>query len=309
MRVAVSGATGTIGRALADALTSRGDEVTPLSRSTNWKEPKAEPPPLDALRGCDAVVHLLGEQIAQRWNDAAKREIRDSRILSTRNLVTALGELQEGERPGVLISQSGAGAYGHRDDERIDESGPTGEDFLAQLSADWEAEARRAEELGVRVVVNRTGMVLSPSGGALAKMLPFFKAGIGGPVAGGKQYVPWVHLDDVVGAILFELDTDAVSGPVNLTAPEPATNKELSKALGRVLHRPAFAPVPALAVKALYGEMADIVITGQRAVPARLTELGYRFKQPELEPALEDIAGSRARRARGSATGSTRAGS
>jgi uncharacterized protein len=175
MRVAVTGATGTIGRALVAALTARGDEVTELSRSTNWPQPKATPPPLDALRGRDAVVHLLGEQIAQRWSDDAKREIRDSRILSTRNLVNALGELPEGERPGVLISQSGAGWYGHRGDERLDESAPAGDDFIARLSVDWEDEAQRAEELGVRVVINRTGMVLSESG-ALAKMLPFFKA-------------------------------------------------------------------------------------------------------------------------------------
>jgi uncharacterized protein len=305
MRVAVTGATGTIGRALVSALRERGDDVTALSRddrrakeilgvnSEEWKDPKSEPAPADALRGRDAVVHLLGEQIAQRWSDEAKREIRDSRVLSTRNLVDGLAELPEGERPRVLVSQSGAGWYGHRGDERLDESAPAGDDFLAQLSVDWEAEARRAEELGVRVVVNRTGMVLSETGGALEKMLPFFKAGVGGPVAGGRQYVPWVHLDDVVGAILFELDTEAVSGPANLTAPEPATNRELSKALGRALRRPAVAPVPALAVKALYGKMAEIVTTGQRAIPARLTELGYRFHQPDLEEALRDATGSR----------------
>ena len=292
MRITVTGATGTIGGALVTELVGRGDEVTELSRSSNWPEPKSELPPAELLRGRDGVVHLLGEQIAQRWSDDAKREIRDSRILSTRNLVDAIGELPEAERPRVLISQSGAGWYGHRGDERLDESHPAGDDSLAQLSADWEAEARRAEELGMRVVVNRTGMVLSPSGGALEKMLPFFKLGVGGPVAGGRQYVPWVHLDDVVGAILFELDTDSASGPVNVTAPEPATNKELSKALGHVLRRPAFAPVPALAVRALYGEMAEIVTTGQRAVPARLTELGYRFRQPELEQALRDATGS-----------------
>jgi uncharacterized protein (TIGR01777 family) len=310
MRVAVTGATGTIGSALVTALRTRGDDVTALSRdaerakralsggdgaldAATWADPKSSPPPAEALAGRDAVVQLLGEQIAQRWTGDAKREIRDSRILSTRNLVNALAELHEDERPGVLVSQSGAGRYGHRGDERLDESAPAGDDFLARLSADWEAEAQRAGELGVRVVVNRTGMVLSESGGALEKMLPFFKAGIGGPVAGGRQYVPWIHLDDVVGAILFELDTEAASGPVNLTAPEPATNKELSKALGRVLRRPAFAPVPALAVRALYGEMAEIVTTGQRAVPARLTELGYRFRQPELEQALRDATGSR----------------
>jgi len=305
MRVAVTGATGTIGRALVGALRERGDDVTALSRddrraqeilgvnSEEWKDPKSAPAPGDALRGRDAVVHLLGEQIAQRWSDDAKREIRDSRVLSTRNLVSALAELPESERPRVLVSQSGAGRYGHRGGERLDESAPAGDDFLAQLSADWEAAALRAGELGVRVVVNRTGMVLSESGGALEKMLPFFKAGIGGPVAGGRQYVPWVHLDDVVGAILFELDTEAASGPANLTAPEPATNKELSKALGRALRRPAVAPIPALAVKALYGQMAEIVTTGQRAVPARLTELGYRFQQPDLEEALREATGSR----------------
>jgi uncharacterized protein len=291
MRVAVSGATGLIGRALVTALSARGDEVTELSRSTNWPDPKAAGPPPDAVGGRDAVVHLAGEPIAQRWSDDARREIRESRILSTRNLVSALAELPEAERPGVLVSGSGAGWYGHRGDERLDESAPAGDDFLAQLSAGWEAEARRAEALGVRVVLNRTGVVLSESGGALAKMLPFFKAGIGGPVAGGKQYVPWIHLDDVVGAILFELDTPAARGPVNVTAPEPATNRELSKALGRALKRPAFAPVPALAVKALYGQMAEIVITGQRAIPARLTELGYDFKQPDLDAALRDATG------------------
>ena len=295
MRVAVTGATGTLGSALAGALKSRGDAVTPLSRSTNWKQPKTDPPPADTLRGCDAVVNLLGEQIAQRWSDAAKREIRDSRVLSTRNLVSALRELPEGERPKVLVSQSGVGWYGFRGDERLDESAPAGDDFIAQLSVEWEEEARRAEELGVRVVVNRTGMVLSDSGGALEKMLPFFKAGIGGPVAGGRQYIPWVHLDDVVGAILFELDTEAASGPINLTAPEPVTNRDFSKALGRALRRPAFAPVPALAVRALYGEMANIVTTGQRAVPARLEELGYRHRRPDLEAALRDATGSRRR--------------
>jgi uncharacterized protein len=304
MRVAVTGATGMIGSAVVRALVERGDEVTALSRNAEraaevlgvpaetWADPEAERPPLDALRGRDAVVHLLGEVIAQRWSDEAKREIRDSRVLSTRNLVAALGELAAEERPRVLVSGSGAGWYGQRGDERLDESvAEPGDDFLAQLSHDWEAEARAAEELGVRVVLSRTGVVLSDSGGALEKMLPFFKAGIGGPVAGGRQYVPWVHRDDVVGATMFALDNEAVRGPVNVTAPEPVTNRELSRTLGRVLRRPAFAPVPALAVKALYGDMAQIVTTGQRAVPARLTELGYSFRQPDLEPALRDATG------------------
>ena len=304
MRVAVSGATGLIGSAVVRALVQRGDEVTALSRNAErasatldvaaetWADPKADRPPLDALSGHDGVVHLLGEVIAQRWSDETKREIRDSRVLSTRNLVAGLAGLAEEERPGVLVSGSGAGWYGQRGDERLDESAPEpGDDFLAQLSKDWEAEARHAEELGVRVVLHRTGVVLSESGGALEKMLPFFKAGIGGPVAGGRQFVPWVHVDDVVGATIFALENEELRGPVNVTAPEPVTNRELSKTLGRVLRRPAFAPVPALAVKTLYGDMAQIVTTGQRAVPGRLTELGYAFRQPDLESALRDATG------------------
>lgn len=303
MRVAVTGATGTLGRALAGRLRERGDEVTALSRdaerasaslgvpAAEWKDPKTEQPPAEALRGHDAVVHLLGETIAQRWNDEVKLELRDSRVLATRNLVAALRALPDAERPRVLVSQSATGIYGPRGDERLDEGAPAGADFLGGLVAAWEAEARAAEELGMRVVLTRTGVVLSESGGALEKMLPFFKLGIGGPVAGGRQYVPWVHQDDVIGAMLFALDTEAARGPLNVTAPEPATNKELSRALGRVLRRPAFAPVPALAVKTLYGEMATIVTTGQRAVPARLSELGYDFRRPDLEGALRDATG------------------
>lgn len=296
MRVAVTGATGTIGRALVGELVQRGDEVTALSRNPSqaaldvrtfeWRDPKGERPPAEALSGRDAVVHLLGETIAQRWSDEAKREIRDSRVLATRNLVAALAELPEGERPGSLVSQSAAGWYGPRGDERLGEDEPAGTDWLAGVVRDWEAEARRAA--GLRVVLTRTGVVLSSGAGALAKMLPFFKLGIGGPVAGGQQYVPWVHIDDVVGVMAFSLAAQC-SGPVNLTAPEPVTNREFSRTLGRVLHRPAFAPVPGLAVKVLYGEMASIVTTGQRAVPRRLLEFGYDFRRPDLEEALRSV--------------------
>ena len=299
MRVTVTGATGTIGRDLVAELVQRGDEVTALSRdpaaadlgveTLGWPDPKRERPPAGAFHGRDAVVNLLGETLAQRWSDEAKREIRESRVLATRNLVAALATLPEGERPRTLVSQSAAGWYGPRGDESLDEDQPAGDDFLAGVVRDWEAEARKAP--GMRVVLTRTGVVLSPRGGALEKMMPFFKLGIGGPVAGGKQYVPWVHMDDVVGAILFCLDSEAASGPVNVTAPEPVTNREFSRTLGRVLRRPAFAPVPGLAVKALYGEMATIVTTGQRAVPQRLTELGYEFRRPDLEAALRDATG------------------
>jgi uncharacterized protein (TIGR01777 family) len=290
LKVVVTGATGTIGRAVVAALRERGDEVVALSRDADrarsalgvdalqWRNPKVDAPPAEAFEGAGGVIHLLGEPVSQRWTAAAKIEIRDSRVLATRQLVAALPE-------GVtLVSQSATGLYGPRGDEAVDESAPAASgDFLAEVVRDWEAEAARAPG---RVVCARTGVVLSPDGGALEKMLPFFKLGIGGPVAGGKQYVPWVHLDDVVGALLFCLDTPEASGPVNVTAPEPATNKELSQALGRALHRPAFAPVPALAVKTLYGEMASIVTTGARVVPARLEELGYRFAQPDLDEAI-----------------------
>jgi uncharacterized protein (TIGR01777 family) len=298
VQLTVTGATGTIGGALVRELRERGDEVTALSRDADrassalgvpavtWADPRAEAPPLDALRGRDAVVHLLGETVAQRWSDEARREIRDSRVLSTRRLVAALAELPEGERPRVLVSQSATGYYGVRGDERLDEQEPPGSDFLAGVVRDWEAEARQAEELGMRVVMTRTGVVLSAGSGALAKMLPFFKLGIGGPVAGGRQYVSWVHLDDVVGAMAFCLRSEQAPGPVNLTAPEPVTNRELSRTLGRVLRRPAFAPVPALAVRTLYGEMAMVVTTGQRVIPARLQALGYDFRRPQLEDAL-----------------------
>jgi uncharacterized protein (TIGR01777 family) len=305
MRVTVTGATGMLGRPLVDELLDRGDEVTVLTRDAAktdrlfggranaeaWTDPKHEQPPQSALSSRDGVIHLLGEPVAQRWTDDARREIRDSRVLATRNLVAGLREIPDGERPGVLVSQSASGFYGPRGDEPVTEDEPAGDDFLAQVCADWEAEAKAAGDLGMRVALTRTGVVLSESGGALEKMLPPFKLGVGGPVAGGRQYMPWIHTDDVVGALIFCLDHDGAAGPLNLAAPEPATNSELSKALGRVLHRPTFAPVPGLAVKALYGDMAQIVTTGVRAVPARLLELGYEFREPQLEHALQLATG------------------
>jgi hypothetical protein len=289
MRVAITGATGMIGGMIADALRARGDDVTVLSRSTNWPAPKEQPAPAEALSGRDAVVHLLGENIDQRWSDSAKTEIRDSRVLGTRNLVAGLRALPEAERPGVLVSQSGVGYYGARGDEEVTEEQPAGDDFLARVCAEWEAEALAASDLGVRVVVPRTGVVLARSGGALSRMLPFFKAGLGGPIAGGRQYMPWVHQDDLPGVVLFALDTPALTGPVNLTAPNPVTNKELARTLGHVLHRPAIAPVPAPMMKLLYGERALFVITGQRAVPAKLSQAGYPFRHTDLEEALRDV--------------------
>lgn len=304
-RVVVTGGTGGIGQALSGALLKRGDQVVALSRDEArarrvlgegieveaWSDPTGSSPPRQALAGADAVVHLLGEPVAQRWTEEAKARIRDSRVLSTRQLVAGLRELADDERPAVLISQSATGYYGPRDARELDEEAPPGDDFLAHVVTSWEGEAREAEPL-MRVVRTRTGVVLSPSGGALAQMLPVFRLGIGGPVAGGKQYVPWVHLDDVVAAFLFAIEQRDAAGPVNVTAPHPVTNAELSHALGRALHRPAILPVPALALKVLYGDMAQLVTTGQRVIPRRLEQLGFHFGHPEVESALRDVLAS-----------------
>jgi uncharacterized protein len=303
--IVVTGATGTIGGAVCRALRERGDEVVVLSRDPEraeavfehdvtafpWHEPTSTPPPAEAIAGADAVIHLLGEPIAQRWSEAARRRIRDSRVLSTRMLVATLREIPDDERPSVLVSQSATGYYGPADGRALDEQAPAGSDFLAHVVAEWENEALAAAD-ATRVVLARTGVVLSPSGGALAKMLPPFRLGIGGPVAGGRQYVSWIHLDDEVAALLFCVDHAEAHGPINLTAPNPVDNAELSRGLGRALHRPAVLPVPGFALALLYGEMGKIVTTGQRVIPRRLLEFGFEFRQPAVEPALQDVLGN-----------------
>jgi uncharacterized protein (TIGR01777 family) len=271
MRITITGASGLIGRRLTNALEQRGDEVTPLSLRT---EPDLKP----KLEGRDAVVHLAGEPVAQRWTDAARRRIRESREQGTRRLVDAL----KGTGVKALISASAVGYYGPRGDEKLDEDAPPGDDFLAQVCVAWEREAARAEQ---RVVIVRTGVLLDRNGGALEKMLLPFKLGAGGPIAGGDQYMPWIHIDDVVGIYLAAIDNEW-TGPINATAPEPVTNKEFGKALGKALHRPAVLPTPGAAIRLLYGDMAVIVTEGQRAVPRRALELGYAFRYPELDAAL-----------------------
>ena len=229
-------------------------------------------------------MHLAGENVAQRWSGDAKRRIRASREHGTRNLVAGLRAAPQ--RPKALVSSSAVGYYGPHGDEPLPEDTPPGDDFLAEVCVVWEREAERAAELGVRVVRVRTGVVLDKGGGALGKMLPFFKAGVGGPVASGDQHMPWVHAEDLVGIYLRALDDDSWTGAVNATAPRPVTNRDFSKALGRALHRPALAPIPAFAIRLLYGEMAEIVTKGQNAVPQRTRELGYRHFHPDLDEAL-----------------------
>jgi hypothetical protein len=300
MKVTLTGATGLIGTKLVRALTARGDDVTVLSRNPGratdalevraapW-DPLAGPAPAAALAGRDAVVHLAGEPVAQRWTDEAKRAIRESREVGTRNLVAGLAQVDP--RPGVLVSTSAVGYYGKHGEELVPESTPAGKDFLAGVCVAWEREAAAAAELGMRVATIRTGVVLAKEGGALGTMLPFFKTGAGGPVAGGRQYMPWIHVDDIVGLYLRALDDTSWSGAYNGSAPTPVSNREFSKALGRALRRPAVAPVPGLAVKLLYGQMAEIVTDGQRAVPARPLEAGYAFRHPQLDAALKSALG------------------
>jgi uncharacterized protein len=298
-RIVVTGATGTIGRQLVNALVARGDSVIALTRNPDaaraklpagvelhqWADPTHQAPPTVALTAADAVINLLGEPISQRWTSDAKQRIRDSRVNATRNLVQAILGVPADNRPGTFVSQSATGYYGPREAPAVDESAEPGSDWLAQVVVAWEGEALAASAQ-LRVAVTRTGVVLAPDGGALEKMLPFFKAGIGGPVAGGDQWLPWIHLDDVVGGLIACLDNDQASGPVNLVGPSSATNAEFSTALGKAIKRPAILPVPGFALKALYGQMAFIVTTGQPVTPAALTQLGYQFRYPELAAAL-----------------------
>jgi len=301
MRIAITGATGLIGARIVDALLARGDEVTVLSRDPlRAREALGDveahawgaldgPAPAAALNGRDAVVHLAGEPVAQRWNDEALRRIRDSREIGTRNLVEGIRAADP--RPRTLVSASGVDYYGRRGDQPLPETTPAGDDFLAQVCVAWEREAQAAAELGLRVVNVRTAVVLDAGGGALGKMLPFFRLGIGGPVAGGGQYLPWIHADDIVGVYLRALDDESWTGPINAAAPEAPTNGEFSRALGRALHRPAIAPIPAFGVRALYGDMAEIVTNGHRVVPAKLQADGYEYRHPDLDEALKDTLG------------------
>jgi uncharacterized protein (TIGR01777 family) len=294
MNVTLTGATGLIGTRLVRALADRGDAVTVLSRAPDraraalgvdavgW-DAMTGPAPAAALAGRDAVVHLAGEPIAQRWSGDARRRIHDSRETGTRNLVAGIAAAEP--RPAALVSASGVGVYGPRGDEMLAEDAPAGDDFVARVCVAWEREARAATALGVRVATLRTGVVLDRGGGALAKMLPFFKAGVGGPVAGGRQYLAWIGVEDLVGLYLAAIERPW-DGPFNATAPEPVTNRDFSRALGRALRRPAIAPVPAFAIRLLYGDMAEIVTEGQRAVPRHALAEGFAFRRADLDDAL-----------------------
>ena len=297
-RALVTGATGMVGRALAAQL---GREVVATTRS-GPKEAKLErvaevvtwdgTSPLDAaaLRDVEVVFHLAGEPVVEgRWNDAKKERILRSRIGSTRALVQSIADMDPQARPRVLICASAVGFYGSRGDELLTETSAPGAGFLADVCREWEAEAARARALGVRVVSVRIGIVLSTAGGALAKMLPIFRAGVGGRLGDGRQWMPWIHIDDLVGILRFAAASDELEGPVDASAPDIVNNAAFTRALGKALHRPAMLAAPAFALRVALGEAASVVLASQRVAPARALEAGYRFAHPKLGEALADL--------------------
>ena len=296
----VTGASGFIGSALCDALLARGDSVVGLSRdpqrarNTNpnvvWHawQPNLERPAANAFDRVDGVVNLIGERIDQRWTDEAKHRIVESRRTATHNLVQAIASLKR--KPRVLVSQAAIGYYGDRGEAIVDESAAPGKGFDSEVVRDWEKAAHEVENSGVRLVVVRTGHVLDPRGGLLDRMLPPFKLGVGGPLAGGEQYVSWIHIDDEIGILLWALDQEKVSGTINATAPNPVTNRELSQALGRALGRPAVVPVPGITLDLMFGrEFGAVLRGGQRVMPRRALDLGYKFRHAEIDEALKSL--------------------
>ncbi|TMB20977.1 MAG: TIGR01777 family protein [Deltaproteobacteria bacterium] len=287
MRVLVTGGTGFIGAALCHALTGAGHAVTVVTRdpahiaaaAIGWERVSA------AVRETDALVNLAGEPLgSRRWSVRQKELIRQSRVLATRTLVDAIAGAEP--RPRVLVNASAVGYYGPRDDEPLDESAGPGAGFLADVCRAWEQEALRAEDLGLRVVRLRLGVVLAADGGALARMLPPFRAFVGGPIGSGRQWMSWIHRDDVTGIVVDALANDGYHGPVNATAPQPVTNRDFAKLLGRTLARPVWLPTPAFALRLALGEMAELLLSGQRVLPGIAERLAYQWRYPELSGAL-----------------------
>ena len=296
LKIAITGASGLIGRRLLKSLSSDGHTIHVLSRhaGTNmpgnvkvfaWDPPKGEPPS-DAFRDVDAVVHLAGEPVAQRWTDAAKLRIRESREIGTRNLVSAMSKLSR--PPATLVCSSATGYYGGRGDETLTEKSAPGAGFLPDVCKAWESEAVKAETAGVRVVRIRTGIALDSRGGALAKMLPPFKMGVGGKIGSGAQWMSWIHLDDLIGIYRTALEKP-VPAVLNGVAPNPVTNSDFTRELASALHRPAIFPVPVFGLKLLFGEMSEMLVESQRVLPKAAEEAGYHFRFPQLSGALADI--------------------
>ena len=300
MKVFVCGGSGFVGTRLTAYLLEQGHEVVALGTSktsriaeeSNYRYISADASEVGdwqaELADVDAVVNLAGKNIFNRWTDSYKKSIYDSRVLTTRNIVDGLPD----SKPVLLCSTSAVGFYGNRGDEKLDENSTAGEGFLATVGQDWEKEALQAEQKGHRVALMRFGIVLGKGGGAMAKMLPAFKMMVGGPLGDGRQWFPWIHMDDVIGAIDFIFKNKQMQGPINFTAPNPVQNREMAKTLGRVLLRPAFMPTPAFMIRLAMGELGDTLLDSQRAVPGRLLQNGYSFQYPDLEPALRQIVAS-----------------
>jgi len=294
-KIILSGASGMLGSALRDALASRNQPILTLVRrpptspaELQWN-PAADPAitNLDALENVSAAIHLSGSNVAaHRWTPAFKREITDSRVQSTHALSTTLAALRN--PPQTLLVASAAGIYGNRNDQLLDETSALGSGFLAQVCQDWEAAAQPAVQAGIRVVHLRFGVVIGPGQGALGKMLPIFRLGLGGPLGSGRQWMNWISLADAVSAILFLLETPAIEGPVNLTSPSPVTNAQFTRALAHAIHRPAFLPAPAFALRLALGEMADeALLSSARVYPSKLISAGFQFAHPTLDSALD----------------------
>jgi uncharacterized protein (TIGR01777 family) len=297
MQVTISGGTGFVGSRLLAQLLPAGARVHLLTRRLRPGFPDGvtphlwdhlrEPAPPESLAGSDAVIHLMGEPVAQRWSPEIKRRIRESRTVSTRNLVDAIAAAET--KPSLLISASAIGFYGSRGEEWLDEDSAAGTGFLAELSQEWEAEAMRAAEFGTRVLCLRIGIVLGTEGGALARMLPPFKLGVGGPLGTGEQWMSWIHVDDLVGMMLFALRYPHIQGVWNAVSPNPATNLEFTRTLARILKRPAFLPVPEFGLKLLFGEGTQALLSSQRVKPKNAEAAGFRFQHAGLHAALRQL--------------------
>jgi hypothetical protein len=299
MKILITGGTGFVGTQLTSRLIQDGHEVTILSRSAKRSgevprgisylqgDPTQKGPWQEAIKNHNAVINLAGASIFAKWTEEHKKAIRESRVSTTRNIVEGIPS--HPQKQFTLLSTSAVGYYGFCGDEELTEESPPGNDFLARIASEWEEEALKAKERGARVVITRFGIVMGEKGGALSQMIPLFKKYIGGPIGNGKQWFSWVHIKDLAEAFVFLMRHPEISGPVNLCSPNPVRNKDLAKALGKVLHRPSFLPAPGFMVKLVLGEFGSIILEGQRVIPKRLLDSGFAFQYPDIDKALQGI--------------------
>ena len=299
MKILITGGTGFVGKQLTSRFIQEGNEVSILTRSLKeWGQlpkgisylqgdPTQKGPWQEAIPSHDVIINLAGASIFSKWSEEYKKLIRDSRVFTTRNIIEGIPSKFEKEIS--LFSTSAVGYYGFHGDEELDEESPPGNDFLARLAIEWEAEALKAKEKGTRVVITRFGIVLGEKGGALGQMIPLFKKFIGGPIGSGQQWFSWVHIKDLAEAFAFLIKHPEISGPVNVCSPNPVKNKDLAKALGRALHRPSFMPAPAFMIKLVLGEFGSVILEGQRVLPRRLLKKGFTFQYPDIDKALQSI--------------------